>query len=57
MLSDLESQKNKAILDASIMEDGILSRAKRMTLVPTDEREALLIECESELSKLEEINQ
>ncbi len=57
MLLDLDSPESKALLKASAIEDRILSLAKRMTLVPTGDREKLLGECKLELLKLEDINQ
>ena len=55
MLSDIDSPQSQAIFKASGLEDAILTRAKKMTLLPAEQREKLLNECEEKLIELEKI--
>ena len=53
---DLDHPHTEHIFAAARLEDGLLKRAQRMTLLPTFERESLLLECFDVLDAMRRLN-
>ena len=53
---NLDHPQSKHIFAASGLEDAILERAKKMTLVPSVRRRELQVECQQMLSKMRALN-
>jgi hypothetical protein len=53
---DLNHPHSEHIFAAGRLEDGVLERAKQMTLLPSTRRRELQIECQELLEKMRELN-
>jgi hypothetical protein len=53
---DLNHPQTKHVFAASNLEDSILTQAKRMTLIPSDQRLELFAECHNVFGKMRKLN-